>query len=54
MGPVFSHDLGVHNFFVAVDGDILVSDDTESVSSLGALFLGPLDTLPIPWHRHTS
>ena len=40
MGPVFTHDLGVRNFVAAVDGDIFVLDDPESVSSLDALFFG--------------
>ena len=40
MGPVFAHNLGVRNFVAAVDGDIFVSDDPESVSSLDALFFG--------------
>ena len=40
VGPVFTHDLGVRNFVAAVDGDIFVLDDPESVSSLDALFFG--------------
>ena len=38
VGPVFAHNLGVRNFVAAVNGDIFVSDDPESVSSLDALF----------------
>ena len=40
MGPVFAHNLSVRNFIAAVDGDIFLSDDPESVSSLNALFFG--------------
>ena len=38
MGPVFAHNLGVCNFVAAVDRDIFVLDDPESVSSLDTLF----------------
>ena len=51
VGRVFAHNFGVRNFVAAVDGDIFVSDDPESVSSLDTLFLGPLDPLPMPRHR---
>ena len=54
MGPVFAHNLGVRNFVAAVDRDIFVSDDPESVSSFDKFFLGPLDPLPMPWHRRPS
>ena len=40
MGPIFTHNLGERNFFAAVDGDIFISDDPESVSSLDAFFWG--------------
>ena len=45
MVPVFAHNLGVCNFVAAVDGDILVPDDPENVSSLDALFLGAFRSL---------
>ena len=45
MVPLFSHDLGVRNFVAAVDEDIFVSDDPESVSSLDALFSGAFRSL---------
>ena len=38
MGPVFAHNVDVRNFVAAADGNIFVSDDPESVSSLNALF----------------
>ena len=40
VGPVLAHNLGVHDFVTAVEGDIFVSDDPESVSSLNALLFG--------------
>ena len=40
LGPIFTHNLPVHNFFAAIMGDIFVADDMESVSPLDALFLG--------------
>ena len=36
VGPVFAHNLGVHNFVAAVDGDFFVLNDPEIVSSLDA------------------
>ena len=45
MGPVLSHNLGVRNFFAAVAGDIFVSDDLESVSSLDTLLFGDFISL---------
>ena len=40
LGPIFTHDLGVRNFFVAVEGDIVVAYDMEGVSPLDELVLG--------------
>ena len=40
MGPIFTHDLGVRNFFVAVEGYIVIADDAEGVSPLDELVLG--------------
>ena len=37
VGPVLAHDLGVRDFVTAVEGDIFVSDDPESVSYLYTL-----------------
>ena len=54
MGPVLAHNIGVRNFFAAVAGDIFVSDDPESVSSLNKLLFRTLDPLPMPWHRRPS
>ena len=45
VGPVFTHNLGVRNFVAAVDGDIFVSDDPESVGSLNAFVLGAFRSL---------
>ena len=45
VGPVFAHNLGVCTFVAVVDGDIFVSDDPESVSSLDALFFGAFRSL---------
>ena len=42
VGPVLAHNLGVHDFVTAVEGDIFVSDDPESVGSLNVLLFGAL------------
>ena len=54
MVSVFAHNLGVRNLIAAVDGDIFISDDPESVSSLNAFVLGSLYPLHMSWHRHPS
>ena len=45
VGPVLAHNLGVRDFVTAVEGDIFVSDDPESVSSLNALLFGAFRAL---------
>ena len=40
MGSIFAHNFGVRDLVTAVVGDIFVSDDPESISSLGALLFG--------------
>ena len=42
MSPIFTHDLGVRYFLAAVEGDIVVADDVESVIPLDALVFGTL------------
>ena len=38
--PLLAHNLGVRDFVTAIEGDIFVLDDPESVSSLNALLFG--------------
>ena len=45
MGPVLSHNLGVRDFVTAAEGDIFVSDDPESISSLNMLLFGAFRAL---------
>ena len=45
MGPVLVHNRSVRNLVAAVAGDIFVSDDPESVSSLDALLFGAFRSL---------
>ena len=45
VGPVIAHNLGVRDFVTAVEGDIFVSDDPESVISLNALLVGAFRAL---------
>ena len=45
VGPVLAHNLGVHDLVTAVEGDIFISNDPESVSYLNALFFGPFRSL---------
>ena len=40
LGPILAHNFGVLDIVTAVVGDIFVSDDPESISSLDALLFG--------------
>ena len=40
LGPIFAHDLSICDFFAAIEGDIAVADDAESVSPLNTMVLG--------------
>ena len=45
VGPVLAHNLGVRDFVRAVEGDIFVSDDPESICSLNVLLFGAFRAL---------
>ena len=40
VGPILAHNLGVRDLVADIVGDIFVSDDTESISSLDILLFG--------------
>ena len=40
VGSILTHNFGVRYLVTSVVGDIFVSDDPESISSLNALFFG--------------
>ena len=45
VGSILAHNFGVCDLITAVVGDIFVSDDPESISSLKALFFGEFISL---------
>ena len=45
VGPILAHDLGVRDLVTVVVGDIFVSDDLESISSLDTLLFGSFRAL---------